>query len=549
MDRDVLIVGGGPTGMTLALQLHRYGVSFRIIEKRQPGPSPSKALSINPGALHLLNDLDLADSLVALGHRTETANLLYDDRRLVRLRFGRLHSRYPFFLMLPQPDTEAALEARLHALGQSVERDCELVALTEEPRCVRVRLRRGDAIDEEAYRYVVGCDGGRSTVRQSIGLDFRGHDYHMHFLLADVRIRWPGARGEAYYFVRDAGFVILLPLKDGYHRIVVKGEGAPSPGVAPTLEQLRAHIARYRVDGLEIDDPVWLSRAPFYNRCAPTFRRARLFLAGDAAHLFSPIGGFGMNTGIGDAFNLGWKLGYALNGAGTEALLASYDEERRGNAEKLLARTDRSTSLIARLDRHGPADERGFLPLMENRSFIRRAPWDASGLAQAYGRPDAPPLPGTAARRSAALCRRRWTGQGQSHRRRPRRPPAAAGAPARSDTDARGAAFRRGTLADEPRPDPAAVPCRRRRPGLAGRASSARSRSAPAPGLRSRRRRLHTRAPGSVRGVRRPSRSDPSSPASPGSTVRLRLHDAVVAARGLRGARCPHRIRYVRSET
>lgn len=403
MDRDVLIVGGGPTGMTLALQLHRYGVSFRIIEKRQPGPSPSKALSINPGALHLLNDLDLADSLVALGHRTETANLLYDDRRLARLRFGRLHSRYQFFLMLPQPETEAALEARLHALGQSVERDCELLALTEEPRCVRVRLRRGDAIDEEVYRYVAGCDGSRSTVRQSIGLDFRGHDYQMHFLLADVRIRWPGARGEAHYFVRDAGFVILLPLKDGYHRIVVKAEGAPSPGVAPTLEQLRAQIARYRVNDLEIDDPVWLSSAPFYNRCAPTFRRGRLFLAGDAAHLFSPIGGFGMNTGIGDAFNLGWKLGYALNGAGTEALLASYDEERRGNAEKLLARTDRSTSLIARLDRHEPADERGFLPLMENRSFIRRAPWDASGLAQAYGRPDAPPLPGAPPQRGGQL--------------------------------------------------------------------------------------------------------------------------------------------------
>lgn len=395
MDRDVLIVGGGPTGMALGLQLQRYGVSFRVIERRKPGPSPSKALSINPAALHLLNDLDLADPLVAIGHKTEVANLLYNNRRLTRLRFDRLHSRYPFFLMLPQPETEAAMEARLVALGHAVERGCELVDLIEEAGRVRVRVRvrRPGGIEEETYRYVAGCDGARSTVRRSINLDFRGHDYHMHFLLADVRICWPGAREEAHYFVRDDGFLILLPLKNGYHRIVVKADGVPSPGYRPTLERIRSCIAHHRISELEVEDPIWLSSAPFYNRSAPTFRRGRVFIAGDAAHLFSPIGGFGMNTGIGDAFNLGWKLGYALRGIGTGALLASYDEERHANAQKLLARTDRSTSLIARLDRHSPDDESCFLPRMHNRAFIRRSPWDASGLALAYGGPDAPPLP------------------------------------------------------------------------------------------------------------------------------------------------------------
>ncbi|MET1079294.1 MAG: FAD-dependent monooxygenase [Pseudomonas sp.] len=396
MKQDVLIVGGGPTGMTLALQLHRYGVPFRIIEKRRPEPSPSKALSINPASLQLLNDLGLADSLVALGHKTEVINLLYGNRPLTRARFSRLQHKYPFFLMLPQPETEQILEQRLNQLGYQVERDCELLSLDPRANEVQVLLRQGSRQQVRTYAYVAGCDGGLSKVRECLGLPFEGYDYQMHFLLADLRIRWPGNHDQGHYFVRDDGFLILLPLKSGYHRIVIKANAQCPPGYKPTLAEIREYIARYQIADLEVEDPIWLSSAPFYNRSAPHFRRGRVFIAGDAAHLFSPIGGFGMNSGIADAFNLGWKLGYSFNGAGNEALLDSYHDERHRNTEKLLGKTDRSTSLIARLDRHQPADEQAYLPRMSNRAFARLFPWEASGLNLAYGPADAPPLPGQA---------------------------------------------------------------------------------------------------------------------------------------------------------
>ncbi|TWC41621.1 2-polyprenyl-6-methoxyphenol hydroxylase-like FAD-dependent oxidoreductase [Pseudomonas sp. SJZ079] len=396
MKQDVLIVGGGPTGMTLALQLHRYGVPFRIIEKRRPEPSPSKALSINPASLQLLNDFGLAESLVELGHKTEVINLLYHNRALTRSRFSRLQHKYPFFLMLPQPETERVLEDRLNALGYQIERDCELLGLDQHNDRVRVTLRNGARQDTAEFAYVAGCDGGLSKVRESLGLSFAGYDYRMHFLLADLRIRWPGRQEEGHYFVRDDGFLILLPLKSGYHRIVIKAEAECPPGYKPSLEEMRAYIARYQIEGLQVEDPIWLSSAPFYNRSAPTFQQGRVFIAGDAAHLFSPIGGFGMNSGIADAFNLGWKLGYCLNGCGSDALLDSYNAERHLNSAKLLGKTDRSTSLIARLDRHQSSDEQAFLPRMHNRDFLRLFPWESSGLNLAYGPADAPPLPGQA---------------------------------------------------------------------------------------------------------------------------------------------------------
>lgn len=392
--RGVLIVGGGPTGMTLGLQLQRYGVPFRIIEKRRPEPSPSKALSINTASLHLLSDFGIADELAAHGRHTEVVTVHYNNRRVRRMRFNQLASRYPYFLMLPQPETEAALERRLAQTGHAVERDCELLSLTQNADSVTVQLRNGSSTEEQVYDYVAGCDGGLSRVRSEIGFEFTGYDYSMYFLLADVKLHWSGNKQEGHYFVQDDGFMIVLPLKNGYHRIVLKAEGLCPPGYKPTLAEIQTQVARYQVGDLAVDDPIWLSSAPFYNRSAPAFGKGRVFLAGDAAHMFSPIGGFGMNTGIGDGFNLGWKLGFAHRGLATPALLQSYDDERHANTQKLLRKTDLSTSLIARLDRHQAQDEARFAPHMSSRSAMRLAPSDAAGLTISYGQPDGLAQPG-----------------------------------------------------------------------------------------------------------------------------------------------------------
>lgn len=389
MKPQVLIVGGGPTGMTLALQLQRYGIKSRLIEKRPPQPSGSKALSINPASLTLLNDLGLADSLVSQGQQTAVINLIYANQPLTRARFARLPSKYPFFLMLPQPNTEQVLEQRLQQLGQPLERDCELLGLTPHSDHVTVELRNNGRIELQRYDYVIGCDGGLSKVRSELGFTFSGYDYNMHFILADLRIEWDGDKTQGFYFIRDDGFLILLPLKEGYHRLVIKVDAQCPPGYTPTLDEIRAYISRYQIPGLRVSEPIWLSSAPFYNRSANHIRQGRVFLAGDAAHLFSPIGGFGMNSGIADAFNLGWKLGYVLNGLGGEALLQSYVEEREQNTQTLLAKTDQSTSLIARLDRHQPSDEQRFLPRFNNRAFIRQFPLETAGLNLCYGNPKA----------------------------------------------------------------------------------------------------------------------------------------------------------------
>ena len=385
MNAQVLIVGGGPTGMTLALQLKRFGIAFRLIEKRPKEPSGSKALSVNPASLTLLNDLGLANDLVAVGHKTDVINLLYHNQPLTRARFAKLPSKYPYFLMLPQPDTEAVLEQRLNDLDQHIERDCELLGLQPHSDHVEVELREGNQTRRQRFAYVVGCDGGLSKVRNELGVGFTGYDYNMHFILADLRIDWDGKQQQGFYFIRDDGFLILLPLKSGYHRIVIKVAEQCPPGYKPSLQEIRDYIARYEIPGLQVSEPIWLSSAPFYNRSASAIRQQRVFLAGDAAHMFSPIGGFGMNSGIADAFNLGWKLGYAMTGIGSDALLQSYAEEREQNTQALLAKTDKSTSLIARLDRHQPADEQHYLPLLRNRPFIRQFPLETAGLTLRYG--------------------------------------------------------------------------------------------------------------------------------------------------------------------
>lgn len=386
MHAHVLIVGGGPTGMTLALQLQRYGIPFRLIDKRLPEPSGSKALSLNPASLALLADLGVAEALIERGQRAEVINLHYANRPLTRIRFAQLPSPYRFFLMLPQPDTEAVLLQRLQQLGQHVERGVELCHLqSQADGSVHVELAEQGVRSRQRFSHVVGCDGGLSQVRQEMGAQFSGHDYDMHFILADLKVRWDGPLEQGHYFITEQGFAILLPLQAGYHRLVIKVNQRCTPGYKPSLAELQAYLQRYGLGAIELSEPIWLSSAPFYNRRASVLRQGNVFLAGDAAHLFSPIGGFGMNTGIADAFNLGWKLAYSLRGAGNAALLESYVSERDTVIERLLAKTDLSTSLIARLDRHSATDEAHYLPQMANRGFIRQLAIETAGLALRYG--------------------------------------------------------------------------------------------------------------------------------------------------------------------
>lgn len=390
----------------MALQLLRYGVPFRIVEKRVDPSSGSKALSMNSLSLQLLDTLELAGPLVAGGHPTRRLTLLYRGKRLTRVDVGRLDLPFPTFLMRPQPETEtvmrSAVEARSQAGTDTVETGTELLEVVTGDGLLRVRLGLdGGKSEERPFEYVVACDGAKSTVRTQLSIPFRGYDYGMHFALADVRIEWPGKTDEGYYFVTDETFLILLPLGAGYHRVVAKMDGAPDRG-GPRLDDFRRSVAQCGIPSLELKSAIWLSSAPFYNRLAGSFRESNAFLAGDAAHLFSPIGGLGMNTGIGDAFNLGWRLGYVKRGWAPPSLLSTYVAERSKVARQLVAQTDTLTSLIARLDRHERADEERFLPERRNRSFRAELGFRLAGMAQTYG--EAPmPAEARTAQESAML--------------------------------------------------------------------------------------------------------------------------------------------------
>lgn len=385
-NNQVLIVGAGPTGMVLALQLKRYGVPFRIIDQGPRRGDGSKALSLHPFSLRLLDDLGVAKDIINRGHKTRKLNLIYRDKRLACIDFERLKGPHPYILMLPQPETENVLQTALEAKGIQIDFDKKLVRILENSHTAKVEIvdstdGRSEIVD---YSYVVGCDGTRSTVRSQLDATFTGHDYGMHLLLTDAKVSWDGPLDQGFYFVQDDAFFILLPLTNGYHRIVVKVDGDIDKDRDREFLKILEVIEKCGVKNLTIHEPIWMSRAPLYNRLASIHRKNRFFLAGDSSHTFSPIGGFGMNAGIGDAFNLGWRMGYSISGFANDSILDCYADERRLIAERLLTQTDKSTSMSARLHRHDSADDSLWSPIMQNRNFKRSLVLSSSGYSQTY---------------------------------------------------------------------------------------------------------------------------------------------------------------------
>jgi 2-polyprenyl-6-methoxyphenol hydroxylase-like FAD-dependent oxidoreductase len=340
-DLDVLIVGAGPTGLTLALALARHDVRVRIVD-REPGPPPeSRALGVQARTLEVLDDAGVAMEMVARGRRAPGIRIHFGGTP-VEVRFDGLDTAWPFVLVLPQSETERLLAARAAAVGVAVERRTELTALDADAGGVTAGLRHGDGREEAVRsRWIAGCDGAASTVRRLAGTRFTGTRYEETFWLADVRVHGlpPGDGLQA--FLGDAGALFAAPFADGRHRLVVLSTEVPSSAAPPRLDDVQRLAARIGPPALTLDDPGWLSSFQIHRRiAAPGFRRGRVLLAGDAAHVHSPAGGQGMNTGIQDAWNLGWKLGLVARGQAHEPLLDSYDAERRPVALAVLRGTD-----------------------------------------------------------------------------------------------------------------------------------------------------------------------------------------------------------------
>jgi 2-polyprenyl-6-methoxyphenol hydroxylase-like FAD-dependent oxidoreductase len=347
--RDVLVVGAGPTGLTLAAELCRHGVDCRVIEELETPHPWSKAAAVQARTVELLDDMGLAEALLAQSKAVVAIAVHAGGRRIAQLPIEGIASRYPHVYGVSQRVTEEVLLGGLLQLGGAVERGVRLESFEEESECVRATLARSGGGPKEIVRarYIVGTDGAHSTVRKCLGLSFGGSSYEERLLQADLRATWPGrvADDEINAFLSEDGPLAMFPLfQDGRVRLVAMlMPGAPEPPESPPLETFQRLAAERGPKGIELSDPAWTVSFRIHCRSVERYRVGRAFLAGDACHIHSPLGGQGMNTGIQDAYNLAWKLGLVLRGRARPELLDAYQAERLPVAKQLLTTTDRMT--------------------------------------------------------------------------------------------------------------------------------------------------------------------------------------------------------------
>jgi 2-polyprenyl-6-methoxyphenol hydroxylase-like FAD-dependent oxidoreductase len=345
---QVLVVGAGPTGLVLALWLARQGVQVRIIDKADAPGTTSRALAVQARTLELYRQLDLAEAVVSRGHTVPAVNLWTEGKPRARIDFSEVGeglSPHPYLNIFPQDEHERLLIDRLQALGVTVERPVELVGFEQDAGGVRARLGgpAGESLCEADY--LAGCDGARSITREVLGAGYPGGTYQHLFYVADVVACGPPMNGELHVDLDEADFLAVFPLAGpGRARLIgtVRDERAEHP------ETLRFEdVSRRAMDHLRVrvERVNWFSTYRVHHRVTDRFRSGRAFLLGDAAHIHSPAGGQGMNTGIGDAINLAWKLATVLAGRADDAVLDSYETERRAFARRLVASTDRGFTL------------------------------------------------------------------------------------------------------------------------------------------------------------------------------------------------------------
>jgi 2-polyprenyl-6-methoxyphenol hydroxylase-like FAD-dependent oxidoreductase len=340
---DVIIVGAGPTGLALAGELGLGGVSCRVLERRAEQPNITRAFAVHARTLELLDARGLAEDVLSRGVELQKVQGVPG----ATLDLSRLPSRYPMLLIAPQSATESVLEARAVRLGVPIDRGVEVIGLEQDADGVRVSVATADGTRVERARYVVGCDGAHSRVRDMLGVGFVGAQYQTHIMLADARLSEPPT--EAMFGRNNAdGLAVVIPFGDGWFRIIVWDRTREDvPIDEPVTEaELRDSLRRIAGTDLGMARPRWSTRFVSERRQAERYRVGRVFLAGDAAHVHSPLGGQGMNTGIGDAMNLGWKLAAVLRGRGGDQLLESYQAERHPTGARVLTMTDAFNRLV-----------------------------------------------------------------------------------------------------------------------------------------------------------------------------------------------------------
>jgi 2-polyprenyl-6-methoxyphenol hydroxylase-like FAD-dependent oxidoreductase len=351
MDTDVLIVGAGPTGLMLANQLTRRGVRVLIID-RHNGPSlQTRALGVQARTLEIYAKLGIVDQALALGKKGTGANMWAQGRKMARVPLGETGqdvTPYPYLLILGQDDNERIMGDKLRDLGISVQWNTELVGLKQDPDQATATLKRPDGTEQKILAaWVAGCDGARSAVRELSGIAFPGAPYEHVFFVADVEMTGSMVPDEINIYLWRDGFHLLFPMRGKDHWRIV---GILPPALRDrddvTFETVIPSLRNEAGAGLSFKTCTWFSTYRIHHRAAAHFRDRRCFLLGDAAHVHSPVGAQGMNTGLQDAYNLAWKLALVVKNKTSAALLDSYEDERIKVAQRLLNTTDRAFRLV-----------------------------------------------------------------------------------------------------------------------------------------------------------------------------------------------------------
>ncbi len=376
-DPEVLISGAGPTGLLLALWLTRLGVRVRIVDLK-PGPTTeTRAIIVQARTLEFYDQLGLGRETMAHGRRFEQLAIFARGNLAARVRLGGVGddlTPHPYLYIFTQDQNEALLLAHLEALGGAVSWETELTGFTQDADGVTATLRRDGQSETVRAAYLAGCDGARSTVRQTLEIPLAGGTYADRFYVADVVLSGKLSEGDGNLFITDDRFIAVFPMVEP-HRYRIVGQVPPDAGEQPDFEQVRPQIEAS--GALRIEALVWFSSYRVHHRVADRLGDGRAFLLGDAGHVHSPVGGQGMNTGLGDAANLAWKLAQTLGGGGNEALLNSYEAERRPFAVSLVRTTDRVFSAVVNPSRLARLVRLTILPrliaLFSRSKTVRRA--------------------------------------------------------------------------------------------------------------------------------------------------------------------------------
>ena len=362
-ETGVLIVGAGPAGLSLACDLAKRETPFTIIDRRLERSEHTKAIVVHARTLEYMEALGTLSGFEQAGNPVSQFEVHTEGKQLLRMPVIGVKSPFQHMINIPQCETERILEERLNTLGHSVARGHTCSGLTQDKDGVVAKLLTsgGDA-EEIACKYLVGCDGAHSNIRHTINLPFSGKNYDETFILADVHIDGPFKENTSYLFFHHLGFVALFAMKGPHWRII-----ASSPeDTEPSIELIEKLLKDRMVPNCTIKDATWLSKFKIHHRIVPNYQVGRVFLAGDAAHIHSPAGGQGMNTGIQDALNLSWKLDLVLKGRAKPDLLETYNIEREPIGHDVVEMTDHLTKMALIQNKIGIKLRNRVLPVLAN---------------------------------------------------------------------------------------------------------------------------------------------------------------------------------------